>query len=432
MTTVNIGIIGFGTVGAGVVDCVLRNGELIGARTGINLQISRIADLDIVRDRGVSVADGVLTTDVSAVIDNPDIDVVVELVGGTGIAKEFILRALRNGKPVITANKALLAEHGAEIFAAAKQSSADIYYEASVGGGIPLIKAMREGLVGNKINLIVGILNGTCNYILTRMEREGVDFATVLGEAQAAGYAEAEPALDIDGIDTAHKATILASLAYGQWFGMQPLYVEGIRGIELQEIRYADKLGYRIKLLAIIQEVNGNIQLRVHPALVSKKSLLGNVNGVYNAALVCGDTVGPTMYYGRGAGRDATASAVVSDIVDVALNLKFGAHRRVAAFRTHSAYGQVMPMSAVSTRYYLRLQVVDQPGVLATIASIFAGTEISIASITQEEVGSSSSLPLVFLTHVAQEANMQVALERIGKLPEVVAQPVVLRIQDID
>ncbi|MCK5804290.1 MAG: homoserine dehydrogenase, partial [Lentisphaeria bacterium] len=283
MKDIRIGLIGFGTVGAGVVESVLGNGGLIAERTGLRPVIAKIADLDIETDRGVTPPAGSLTTDVAEVLENPEIDVVVELVGGTGIAKDFVLRALENGKSVVTANKALLAKHGKEIFATAKASGMDVYYEASVGGGIPVIKSMREGLVANRIVEIVGILNGTCNYILTRMEREKIGFEDVLREAQEAGYAEADPSFDVDGIDTAHKATILASLAYGEWFGMDPLYIEGIRSVTLSDIEYADELGYRIKLLAIVKMHEQNVQMRVHPALVPKRSLLGNVSGVFNA-----------------------------------------------------------------------------------------------------------------------------------------------------
>jgi homoserine dehydrogenase len=431
MRNVNIGIIGFGTVGAGVVECLLRNGALIAERTGIRPVIAHIADLDIVSDRGVVPPPGSLTTDVSDVLDNPEIDVVVELVGGTGAAKQFVLRALANGKPVITANKALLASHGAEIFDAASKSTADVYYEASVGGGIPCIKALREGLVANQLQEIVGILNGTCNYILTRMEDDRADFSQVLAEAQSAGYAEADPSFDVDGIDTAHKATILASLAYGKWFGMDPFHVEGIRTVTLQDIEYAAELGYRIKLLAIIKENGGAVQMRVHPALIPVRSLLGHVSGVFNAVWVRGDTVGQTMYYGRGAGREATASAVVADIVDVARNLKSDSHWRVPAFRPHNGFRRVVPMGEIATRYYVRLQALDRPGVLALVTGILGEHQISIASVTQKEANQ-PSVPMVILTHQAAEHEMQTALRRIGELAEIVAPPVSFRIEDLD
>lgn len=430
MTEVRVGIIGFGTVGAGVADCLLRNGSLIAERTGLRPVLARVADIDTTRDRGVALPPGVLTADSFGVIADPSVDVVVELVGGTGLAKELILRALAVGKPVVTANKALLATHGEEIFSAAEKSSADVYYEASVGGGIPCIKAMREGLVANRIKEIVGILNGTCNYILTRMEREKADFADVLGAAQQAGYAEADPSLDIDGIDTAHKATILASLAYGEWFGMAPFHVEGIRSVSLQDIAYAAELGYRIKLLAVIKEEDGAVQMRVQPTLIPVRSLLGHVDGVFNAIWVRGDTAGGTMYYGRGAGRDATASAVVADIVDVSLNLKYGSHRRVPAFRPHDAYERVVPMAETRTRYYIRLQALDRPGVMALVSGVLGRHDISIASLTQKEVDQ-PSVPMVILTHRAREAAIQEALQEMGRLSEILVAPVMFRIEDL-
>ncbi|MBT7166338.1 MAG: homoserine dehydrogenase [Victivallales bacterium] len=431
MRNVNIGIIGFGTVGAGVVECILKNGEMIAERTGLLPVITRIADLDIETDRGVTPPAGTLTVNVDELLDSPDVDVVVELVGGTGIAKDFVLRALANGKSVVTANKALLACHGDEIFAAASESTADLYYEASVGGGIPCIKALREGLVANQLHEIVGILNGTCNYILTCMEEDKADFEDVLAEAQAAGYAEADPSFDVDGIDTAHKATILASLAYGKWFGMAPFHIEGIRSVTLQDIEYAAELGYRIKLLAVIKGDDGAVQMRVHPALIPVRSLLGHVSGVFNAVWVRGDTVGQTMYYGRGAGREATASAVVADIVDVARNMKSDSHWRVPAFRPHDGFKRIVPMSEVTTRYYIRLQALDQPGVLALVTGILGKHQISIASVTQKEVDQ-PAVPMVILTHQATEAEMKAALEEIGALAEIAAPPVSFRIEDLD
>jgi homoserine dehydrogenase len=430
MKKINVGIVGFGTVGAGVVDCLLKNGDLIAERTGMRPLLVKVADLDITTDRGVAVPPGMLTTNVNEVIENPDIDVVVELIGGTGIAKEIILRSLGKGKGVVTANKALLALHGAEIFAQEEAHTADLYYEASVGGGIPIIKALREGLVGDRIREIVGILNGTCNYILTRMENESAPFDAVLQAAQAAGYAEANPAFDIDGIDTAHKATILASLAFGEWFKMEQFHVEGIRGLSLQDIQYAAVLGYRIKLLAIIKNLDDSVQMRVHPALIPTRSLLGHVNSVFNAIWVRGEPVGDTLYYGRGAGRDATSSAVVADIVDVGLNLKFKSRRRVAAFRAHRNLNRILPMSEVRCRYYLRVRVVDRPGTLAQIAGALGASHISIASVTQKE-DRQAAVPLVILTHQAREADMQAALAQLRAMPEVTEKPVLLRIEDL-
>jgi homoserine dehydrogenase len=378
----------------------------------------------------VALPAGVLTQEVNRVLEDPAIEIVVELVGGTTVAKEFILRALRAGKAVVTANKALLAKFGGELFAAAEKGGADLYYEASVGGGIPIIKALREGLAANRFHAIIGILNGTCNYILTRMEQEGAPFAEVLKAAQAAGYAEANPALDVDGIDTAHKATILASLAFGEWFRLEQMHVEGIREVALQDIQYAATLGYRIKLLAIIREAGGQVQLRVHPALIPARSLLGTVDGVFNAVLVNGEPVGTTLYYGRGAGRDATASAVVADILDVGRNLAGGSRRRIPAFRHHRAFQDVLPASEIRSRYYLRFQVQDRPGVLALIAGVFGQHSISIASVTQKEAAA-PSVPIVILTHEAREADMQAALAELRGFEEVTEKPVLLRIEEL-
>ncbi len=430
MHEINVGIAGFGTVGAGVAEGLIRHADLIAERSGVRPVIKRIADLDIETDRGVDVPKDILTTDVSRVLTGNDIDVVVELIGGTGIARECILEALAAGKPVVTANKALLAHHGEEIFAAAEDSAADVYYEASVAGGIPIIKALREGLAGNRIEEIVGILNGTCNYILTRMEQEHAGFDEILREAQEAGYAEADPAVDVDGWDAAHKTTILASLAYGEWFGMKPLHVEGIRGLGLQDVENARHLGYSVKLLAVIKQQNAEVQMRLHPALIKSTSLLANVRGVNNAVWVQGDMVGGTMYYGQGAGRRPTASAVMADIIDVGLNLKLGSHRRVPAFRPHSGYGNVVPMDDIVCRYYLRLEARNQPGVLARIAGALGEYNISIASLTQEEA-TQPSAPVIILTHQAREGDMKKALQALGQLEEIVQDPVFLRIEDL-
>ncbi|MFA6716869.1 MAG: homoserine dehydrogenase [Victivallales bacterium] len=429
MKEVKVGIIGFGTVGAGVAANILKNGETILKRTGVKLTLTRIADLDITTDRGVTVPAGVLTTDAAALIR--EVDVVVELVGGTTIAKDFILQALKLGKPVVTANKALIAEHGEEIFAAAAKSKADVYYEASVAGGIPVVKALREGLVSNRIKRIYGILNGTCNYILTRMEQEGLDFETILKDAQELGYAEAEPSLDVDGFDTAHKASILAALAYGEWFGMEPIYVEGIRDVSLLDIKFAEELGYRIKLLAIIKQINNDVQIRVHPALISKDTMLANISDVFNGVMIDGDTVGETLFYGRGAGRNATASAVVADLVDVALNLKHNAAERISAFRPGSQFNELMPMDEVKARYYLRLQVKDEPGVIAKIAEILSHQNVSISSFIQREERSGENVPLLILTHETKEKQIKAAISGFEKLSVVSGKVKLIRIEDI-
>ena len=429
MKEVKVGIIGFGTVGAGVAANILKNSDTIAKRTGVKLTLTKIADLDITTDRGVTVPADTLTTETTALID--EVDVVVELVGGTTIAKKFILEALKKGKPVVTANKALIAEHGEEIFAAAAESKADVYYEASVAGGIPVVKALREGLVSNRIKRIYGIMNGTCNYILTRMEREGLDFETILKDAQELGYAEAEPSLDVDGFDTAHKASILAALAYGEWFGMEPVYVEGIREISQLDIKFADQLGYRIKLLAIIKQVDNDVQIRVHPTLVAKSTMLANISDVFNGVMIDGDTVGETLFYGRGAGRDATASAVVADLVDVALNLKHNAAERILAFRPGSQFNELMPMDNVESRYYLRLEVKDQAGVVAKIADILCKQNISISSFIQSEDHPGENVPLLILTHEVKEEQIKAAIAEFEKLNVVSGKVKLIRIEDV-
>ena len=429
MKELGIGIIGFGTVGAGVADCLIKNGEVIAKRTGVKPVIRKIADLDIVRDRGVKVPREVLTTDAMEAIET--CEVIVELVGGTTFAKTIILEALKRGKPVVTANKALLAKYGEELFAEAEKSGTDIFYEASVGGGIPIIKSLREGLVGNRINRIYGILNGTCNYILTRMERDQADFKEVLADAQKLGYAEANPSLDIDGFDTAHKATIAASLAYGNWFGMDPVYVEGITEISLDEIKLTNELGYKIKLLAIIKQDNGNVEIRVHPTLIPNQSMLAKVDDVFNAVMVNGDFVGDTMFYGRGAGRNATASAVVADITDVCLNLTAGSSRRIPGFVAGNLYNKVLPIDNVKSRYYLSLQVADEPGVLARITNILAAWNISISSVVQKERKGEENVSLVILTHLCEEKSMKAAISEINALAEVRNNVKFIRIEDL-
>ncbi len=429
MKELGIGLLGFGTVGAGVVENLQKNGDLLARRVGAKLVLRRIADLDLDRDRGVKVDRSILTKDAYAVIEDPSVNVVVELVGGTGIARDFILKALSLGKPVVTANKALLAEHGEEIYALAEQKNTEVYFEASVGGGIPIIKALREGLVANRIESIYGILNGTCNYILTRMEQEHLPFDQVLQEAQKAGYAEAEPSLDVDGIDTAHKAVILASLAYGFPVPMKSVHIDGIRGIAQADIGYAADLGYRVKLLAIIKSAGGEVEVRVHPTLVPHRHVLASVGGVFNAVVVNGDVAGDTLYYGRGAGRAATSSAVLSDLADVARNLVAGSARRgPAAIR--SGDGRIRPIGEIDARYYLNLALLDRPGMLARVAQILGRHEISIASVLQKEARTGEHVPVIIVTHRAQEKHFRAALEEIDALDVVGAKTVRIRIED--
>ena len=431
MKELGVGIIGFGTVGAGVAECLLENGDVIARRDGVKLVLKRVADLDITTDRGVKIPDGVLTTNAMEAIE--ECDIIVELVGGTTIAKTFILEALKRGKPVVTANKALLAKYGEELFAEAEKTGADIYYEASVGGGIPIIKSLREGFSGNRIERIYGILNGTCNYILTRMERTGEDFDVVLKDAQKLGYAEANPSLDIDGFDTAHKTAILASLAYGKWFGLDPVYVEGITNITMNDIRCAASLGYKVKLLAIIkQDVDtGKLEIRVHPTMIPINAMLASVNDVFNAVRVDGDYVGSTLFYGRGAGREATASAVVGDIVDVALNLVDGVKQRVPSYNTANLFTEVVSMDEIETRCYLRFTVADKPGVLAKITNIFASADISISSLIQNETKDEDFATLVIMTHKAKESAIKKAIAEIENLGDVTSKIKMIRIEDI-
>jgi homoserine dehydrogenase len=435
MREIGIGLLGFGTVGAGVVEGLQANGDLLAERIGARLVLRKIADVDLKKDRGVKVARGLLTTDAASVIQDPAVNVVIELIGGTGVARKFMLQALELGKPVVTANKALLAQCGAEIFSLAERKGTDIYFGASVGGGLPIIRALREGLIANRIESIDGILNGTCNYILTRMETENLSFADALREAQAAGYAEADPALDIDGHDTAHKAAILASLAYGVHVPLSRMHVEGIRGLDEVDIRYAQDLGYRIKLLAVIKRPasggkgGADIEVRVHPAMVPVGHVLASVGGVFNGVMVRGDLAGDTLYYGRGAGRRPTASTVLADVADVARNILSGSPRRVPAMPRAAGKIGIRPMAQVRARYYLRLSLLDEPGVLASIASVLGKHDISIASVLQKEKGGARYVPAVIVTHEAGEKDLDRALRRIDAMKFVGAGTVRFRIE---
>jgi homoserine dehydrogenase len=430
MKQIGIGLLGFGTVGAGVVEGLRKNGALIGARLGLELRLSKIADIDLDRDRGVAVDRSLLTKDAEAAINDPAVDVVVELIGGTGVARRLIEKALALGKPVVTANKALLAEHGEEIFALAAQHNTDMYFEASVGGGIPIIRALREGLVANHIDSIYGILNGTCNYILTRMEQEHLAFGKVLKEAQKLGYAEADPGLDIDGHDTAHKAEILASLAYGFHVPLADVHVEGIRDLAEADIAYARDLGYRIKLLAVMKSLDDAIEVRVHPTLIPVNHMLASVGGVFNAIMVEGDIVGQTLYYGRGAGRQPTASAVISDLADAARNLAFHSPRRMPALVKNS-HEKIREIGDIEARYYIRLSLLDKPGVLGQIASVLGQNHISIASVLQKEGRAGDYVPVVIVTHFAKERDFRTALKEMAAMHILSAKPVRFRIEDM-
>jgi homoserine dehydrogenase len=423
---VRVGIIGFGTVGSGTVKVLLQNSELIKKRTGLDIEIARIADLDIKRDRGIRLPEGILTTNASDIIEDPDIDIVVELIGGIRPAKDFILRAIRNKKHVVTANKALLAEEGEEIFQEAKRNGVMLGFEASVAGGIPIIKVVREGLVGNRFLSIYGIINGTSNYILTRMTAEGLSFKEALSEAQRLGYAEADPTLDVEGIDATHKLTILASLAFGIPLSYKSIYREGITGITPLDINFAKELGYRIKLLAIAKLTDGGLELRVHPTMVPEEYLISKVDGVFNAVYVEGDAVGPTLYYGRGAGDMPTGSAVVSDIVDIAKRLSSPEPVRMA-----EPYGNTIlkDMGEIVSMYYFRFTALDRPGVLSKISGILGEHNISIASVIQKGRRVGGAVPLVILTHMAKEKDVLKALSEIDRLSVVADRSFFLRVE---
>jgi homoserine dehydrogenase len=434
MQQVNLGMIGGGTVGSGVYHALQINGGLLSSRIGVKVAVRKVAVKAFDEPRPYVIPRAAMTTDWREVVNDPDVHVVAELMGGTTLAKEVILSALKLGKPVITANKALLSAHGEELFAAAKKSGANLYYEASVCGGIPIIKSLREGFVGNRINALYGIVNGTCNYILTRMKLEGADFAAVLADAQKLGYAETPPDLDIDGWDSQHKIGILASLAHGFWVRPGKIHVEGIRHVSAMDIKFAGELGYTIKLLGIVKKLEGGcrVQVSVYPTLVPNSHVLASVNHVFNAVFVRGDVVGDTLFYGRGAGKDATASAVLSDLADVALDLKLGAPHRVPPFVPHECKGAVAPVADVVSQYFVRLNVVDKPGTLAKIAAIFGASKIGISSVIQPEGHEGASVPLIFMLHYAPNGAVTKALTKIGKLPVIKSKPVMIRVENFE
>jgi len=431
---IQIGLLGVGTVGAGVARLLSSKSAAIAAETGRGIALRRALVRDPGRARGVELPPGVLTTDPAEVLDDPEIDVVVELMGGIEPARDYVLRAIGAGKHVVSANKDLMATHGVEILEAAAERGVDVYYEASVGGGIPLIGVFRQDLVANEVRAVHAIINGTTNYILTRMAQDGVDFAPALAEAQSLGYAEPDPTNDVEGIDAAYKLAILASLAFRTPVAPQQIHREGITRLRAADFRYARELGYVIKLLAIGRRHGGgsesHIEVRVHPALVPHDFLLAGVNGVFNAVHVQGDLVGNVLFYGRGAGAEPTSSAVVSDVIDVAHNLNAGVANRIPLhFGTALP---VRPMSALETRYYVRLWVADRPGVLAKIAQVFGDHAISIASCIQKETDESAgTAELVIVTHLAREANMQAAVEEFRALEIVRELANVLRIEQV-
>lgn len=426
---INVGIIGFGIVGSGTAKVLLENKDILRERLGFELNLKRIADLDIKRDRGIKIPEGVLTTDANVIFNDPDIHIVVELIGGIRPAKDFILKAIQNGKHVVTANKALLATEGSDIFDAAHKAGVEVGFEAAVAGAIPIIKVMKEGLVANRIKAIYGIINGTSNYILTKMTEENVEFSDALKEAQALGYAEADPTFDIEGIDTAHKLTILATLAYGIPLSYKSLYIEGISRISSQDISFASELGYKVKLLAIAKEADGEIELRVHPTMLPKEYLIAKVDGPFNAIYVDGDATGSTLYYGRGAGSVPTGSAVVSDIADIARNIQKHAIGRVPTLPPFLKKSRIKNIDDVISRYYFRFSALDKPGVLSKISGILGSYNISIASVIQKGRKFGEAVPLVVLTHEAKEKNVRQAVEEIDRLSVVKGKTVLIRVE---
>ncbi len=431
MKEIKVGLIGFGTVGTGVVKILQENASVIEQRLGGRIYLYKIADIDLKRDRGVQVPTEILTSDVQEVIANPEISIVLELIGGIEPARTFILKAMESGKHVVTANKALLALHGEEIFTAAQKYGVRIGFEASVGGGIPIIRSIREGLVANKIISLFGILNGTSNYILTRMTQEGKGFRETLKEAQRLGYAEADPTLDVEGIDAAHKLSILASLAFGIKVDFQDIFVEGISHITPLDIQFSREFGYRVKLLAIGKWDGGRVELRVHPTMLPADHLLSTVEGVYNAIYIFGDAVGPTMFYGQGAGGLPTGSAVVSDLVDLCRDIIKGLNRQgplITPFWS-SHQGVVKDMEEVVTPYYLRFTAVDRPGVLSKISGILGEHEISIASVIQKGRRVKGAVPIVMMTHEATERNIRRALHEINRLDVIRARTTLIRVE---
>lgn len=422
MKPINVGLLGTGTVGGGTFRVLQRNSEEISRRAGCVIRIAVVADKDVVRAKAVAGDAARVTADAFEVVNDPQVDVVVELIGGYTIAKELMLKAIANGKHVVTANKALLALHGNEIFSAARKQGVMVAFEAAVGGGIPIIKSLREGLTANRIEWIAGIINGTSNFILSEMRAKGAAFADVLKEAQSKGYAEADPTFDIEGVDAAHKLSIMAAIGFGIPVQFDKAYVEGISKLAQEDIRYAEELGYRIKLLGIAKRKAAGFELRVHPTLIPTRQLIANVEGVMNAILVKGDAVGQTMYYGAGAGAEPTASAVVADLVDVARALTADPEHRVPhlAFQ-HDQLSNVpiLPMGEVETSYYLRLRVADKAGVLADITRILADQAISIEALVQKPHDGEEHVDIILLTHLTREKKIDAAIRSIEALPVV-------------
>jgi homoserine dehydrogenase len=433
MKPINIGLIGFGTVGSGVVRLLTEQQELLARRLGSPLILKKVADLDLTRERPVALPADCLTTRAEDILDDPEIDIVVELIGGTTTARDYVMGAIARGKHVVTANKALLAHHGNDLLAAAAERGVEVAFEASVCGGIPIILALRQGLAANRIRELFGILNGTANYILTQMTQSGASYADALAEAQAQGFAEADPTLDVEGIDAAHKLAILMSLAYGAQLDLESIAVEGISRLNPLDLQFAGEFGYCLKLLAITRDDGHRVEARVHPTLVPRDHMLASVHGAMNAVYLTGDAVGPILLYGQGAGMMPTASAVVSDLMDLARNLRRGVPGRVPALGWESALSTrrlIKPINDLVTNYYLRFSALDRPGVLSQVSGILGKHNISIAAVIQKGREVAGTVPIVMITHEAREADARQAMAEIDQLPIVSPPTVFYRIED--
>ena len=435
MKSIKVGLLGIGTVGAGTFAVLKRNQDEIRRRAGCGIDIVMVADLDTARAAKIAGPGVDIVSDGNLVVNHPDIDIVIELIGGYGIARDLVMKAIANGKHVVTANKALLALHGTEIFKAAQDKGVMVAFEAAVAGGIPIIKALREGLTANRIEWVAGIINGTTNFILSEMRDKGLDFDVVLKEAQRLGYAEADPTFDIEGVDAAHKVSIMSAIAFGTPVQFEKAYVEGITGLQAIDIRYAEQLGYRIKLLGITRRADNGIELRVHPTLIPINRLIANVEGAMNAVLVKGDAVGATLYYGKGAGAEPTASAVIADLVDITrLALADPAHRvPYLAFQSDAgAHTPILPMAEITTSYYLRICVADKLGVLADITRILADASISVDAMLQKEPAEGEAqTDIIILTHQTQEKNVNAAMASIENLSTVSGKIIRLRLEHL-
>ncbi len=427
MPIVTVGLVGFGTVGAAVAEMLLRRGEEIRTRTGAEIRLKRIVDTDLRRRRPIKLPRGMLASDSELVLDDPEINVVVELVGGTEAARDIVTRALKRGKNVVTANKALVAGYGRELIRVACKAGATISFEGSVAGGIPIIGALQDGLVANRITGIRGIVNGTCNYILTKMEEDGASYKQALADAQRRGYAERDPSLDVDGTDTVHKLAILARVAFAADFDHRRIFQEGITHVETSDIEYARELGYRVKLLAIGKLDGNELELRVHPTLVPLSDPLAAISGVFNAIAIEGEPAGQTMFYGAGAGGRPTSSAVVSDLVDLALGKAQRRFQALSIYRKGLRRLKVRRMGEIESRYYLRCLAIDRPGVLAQVASLLGQHQISILSVIQKGRSTGGPVPVVFMTHPAREGDLQKALGKIEHLPVIKGKTTCIR-----